>query len=67
MKIADIRSLPDEEIRTEIQKARELVFKERFHGKGTSESKPGLIKAKKRDIARMLTVLNERKSGVNRG
>ena len=57
---SEIRNLPDDEIRPEIDKASEKLFKMKFQAKGTSSDSPGAMRALKKDIARMLTVLRER-------
>ena len=62
MNIKEMRQLPDEELRTEIDKARDKVFRMRFHGKGKDLENPGQLKKMKKDIARMHTVLKERMS-----
>ena len=61
MEIKEMRQLPDDELRTEIEKAREKIFRMRFQGKGKDLENPGLLRATKREIARMHTVLSERK------
>lgn len=62
MKIDDIRNLPDEELTEEISKLRQSVFKERFQAKGDAMENPGAVRARKKIVARMLTVLSERKA-----
>jgi large subunit ribosomal protein L29 len=59
MNIKEMRELPDEELVLEIEKARDKVFRMRFQGKGKDLEKPGELKALKKDIARMFTVLNQ--------
>ncbi|MGH2626587.1 MAG: 50S ribosomal protein L29, partial [Anaerolineales bacterium] len=44
MKIKEIRTLPDDEIAAEIEKARAKVFKMRFQGKSESVENPGSLK-----------------------
>ena len=61
MEVDDIRSLPDDEIVSEMGKAREKIFKLKFQAKGTSVENSGSLKNLKRDVARMLTILHERK------
>ena len=60
MTIKEMRELPDDELRSEIDKASEKVFKMRFQGKGKDLENPGLLKMLKKEIARMKTVMNER-------
>lgn len=59
-KAEEIRGLPEDEIRTAIDKASEELFKMKFQAKGTSSDNPGAMRALKKDIARMLTVLREK-------
>lgn len=60
MNIKEMRQLPDDELRTEIEKTREKVFRMRFQGKGKDLENSGHLRAMKKDIARMHTVLAER-------
>jgi large subunit ribosomal protein L29 len=60
MNIKEMRDLPDEELRKEIDKARDKIFRMRFQGKGKDLENPGLLKLLKKDIARLSTVLHER-------
>ena len=66
MKANDIRDLATDEIETEIPKAREKLFRMRFQAKGKDLENPWLLKALKKDIARMFTVLREREQGRER-
>ena len=69
-RIKEIRALPSEELNAEITKAREKVFKLRFHGKGKDLENPGELKALRKDIARLFTALSERRAslqGANSG
>lgn len=61
-RIKEIRALPNEELRREIEKIREKVFKMRFQGKGKDLENPGQMRALKRDVARMYTVMSQRAS-----
>lgn len=61
MNIKEMRQLPDDELRTEIEKARDKVFRMRFQGKGKDLENPGLLNSLKKDIARFETVLSERR------
>jgi large subunit ribosomal protein L29 len=60
MDLKEMRELPNEELRSEIEKARERVFKMRFQGKGKDLENPGEYKALRKTIARLHTVLGER-------
>ncbi len=61
MEIKELRQLPDDELRSEIEKAREKIFRMRFQGKGKDLENPGLFRVLRKDIARMNTVLSERR------
>ncbi len=60
MQLKEIRGLPDDEIRVELEKAREKLFRIRFQAKGKDVENPGQMTNIRRSIARMLTVLRER-------
>ena len=60
MKIKEIRTLPQDEIGAEIEKTQAKVFKMRFQGKGENVENPGSLKALRRHVARLYTVLRER-------
>ena len=62
MNIKEMRELPSEEILTEIEKFREKIFRMRFQGKGKDIENPGLLQSHKKDIARLNTVLTERRT-----
>jgi large subunit ribosomal protein L29 len=57
---ADIRDLSDEEILEQIGQAKEELFRLRFRSATQELESPTLIKALRRDIARMKTILRER-------
>ncbi len=59
MDIAEMRQLPDDEVSSEIEKARAKAFKMRFQGTGENVEK-GSHKEIRRQIARLLTVQKER-------
>ena len=60
MKAEEIRNLPDDEIRTAIDKTSEKLFKMKFQAKGTASDSPGAMRALRKDIARMLMILREK-------
>ena len=62
MKIAEIKDLPDAEIREEMEKTRDKLFQMRFQAKGKDLENPGQMKSLKKDIARFLTVLRQRET-----
>lgn len=63
MKAKEIRTLPDDEIGAEIEKAQAKIFKMRFQGKGENMENSGSITTLRRQIARLSTILHERRSG----
>lgn len=60
MQISEMREYPPAELRTELQKARDKVWKMRFQAKGEPIENPGALRQLRKDIARMLTVLREK-------
>jgi large subunit ribosomal protein L29 len=58
--VADIRDLSSEELLEQIGQAKEELFRLRFRGATQELESPALIKALRRDIARMKTILRER-------
>ncbi len=67
MKTTEIRELPDVEIESEIQKAHAKLFKFRFHAANEEMQRAGEIRQLRRDIARMKTILHERRLDKTRG
>lgn len=61
MKAFEIRNLSDDEIRTKVEEAYEELFNLRFQLAIGQVKDPSRISLLKRDIARMKTVLTERK------
>lgn len=61
MKFSEIKDLPSDEIRVQLENTREKLFRIRFQAKGKDIENPGQMKVFKKDIARMLTVLRERR------
>ncbi len=61
MKIGDIRDLQDQDLNDQITKNREQLFKFRFHAKNEEMQRAGEIRKLRRDIARMKTILQERR------
>ncbi|MEK7449753.1 MAG: 50S ribosomal protein L29 [Planctomycetota bacterium] len=60
MKLKDIRTKTKEELQKEISKFKEELFKLRFRKVTDVVENPSLIRAIRKDIARMKTVINER-------
>ena len=63
MKMEDIRKMSTEEINAEIKKLNDELFDIRMKQASSIIEKPHRINAARKDIARMKTVLNERKDG----
>jgi large subunit ribosomal protein L29 len=62
MKTAEIRELRDDELERRLREAREAYFNLRFqHASGALE-RTSEIRARRREIARLLTIANERES-----
>lgn len=62
MTITEMRELPAVELRSEITKTREKLWKLRFQARGEPVESPGALRKLKKDIARMMTVLREKAS-----
>jgi large subunit ribosomal protein L29 len=65
MKAFEIRAMSDDEIETKLEEAHEELFNLRFQyaiGQAKDANRMAMLK---RDIARMKTVLNERKLAVS--
>jgi len=60
VKINDIRNLSDEDIRKEIESAKEELFNLRFSQATGNLEKPSRINELRKQVARMKTVLRER-------
>lgn len=60
MKIADIRNLTDEELRNELDRLRRHLFDLRAQSVTEKLADPSMITKARRDVARILTVMNER-------
>lgn len=64
MKFSEIKDLPTDEIRVQLENTREKLFRIRFQAKGKDIENPGQMKVFRKDIARMLTVLRQRESSA---
>lgn len=60
MKVSEIRELSDQQIREELERAYENLFNLRFRWVTSQLRDHNVIKAARRDIARLKTVLRER-------
>lgn len=64
LRIEEIRSMSDEELRKKLQELRAELMKEKaVKASGGAVSNPGRMREIRRTIARILTVLNERRRG----
>ena len=64
---AELRELPDDELRQRLDEGKEELFNLRFQIVTGQLDDPRRIKAVKREIARILTVLREREIAIARG
>ncbi|MEC9476586.1 MAG: 50S ribosomal protein L29 [Planctomycetota bacterium] len=62
MKVSEIRQLPDEDLKIEIRKRREGLFKIRLKASNEETQRAGDLREMRKDIARMNTVIRERAS-----
>lgn len=62
MKAADIKNMSDTDILEKIKEEIAVLVKMKFNHNIAGTENPMLLRAKRRDIARLKTVLNERKN-----
>jgi large subunit ribosomal protein L29 len=60
MKMTEVRALKDEDLRVQVANLRRELFDARFKGAVEQIAHPARLKAIRRDVARILTVLRER-------
>ena len=60
----DLRALGNEELETRLREAKEELFNLRFQSATGQLENHGRLKAVKRDIARIYTILRERELGI---
>jgi large subunit ribosomal protein L29 len=60
MRPRDIRRRESGDLEQETVRLRQEIFQKRFHGHSEDKGDRGLIRKNRRDVARILTVLNER-------
>ena len=63
-KAAELRELPDDELVARIESSKEELFNLRFQSATGQLESHGRIRAVKRDIARLYTVIRERELGI---
>lgn len=66
MKIVETRQLTDEELRAELERVRRHLFDLRAQAVTEKLEDPGMLKKARRDIARILTVMNQRQRDARR-
>ena len=64
MKVDEIRGKNDHELSFELAKAKQELFDLRFKSKTQSLPNPSRIRELRREIARIQTIVHERKTGV---
>lgn len=67
MKGKEIRELSGEEMAVELANLREALFRLRFRQVTENTNNPGEVRAIRRDIARVLTVMRERQTAGQKG
>ena len=67
MRTRDIRRREDNDLEQELVRLRQEIFKRRFHGQSEETVDPSQLRKAKRDIARIKTILRERKLGIRTG
>jgi len=63
----EIRGLTDEELVTRLREAKEELFNLRFQGATGQLENHGRLRAVRKDIARLYTVMRERELGITGG
>ena len=63
-KVGDLRELADDDLATKLAEAKEELFNLRFQSATGQLDSHGRIRAVKRDIARIYTVVRERELGI---
>jgi large subunit ribosomal protein L29 len=67
MKVASLRGLPDQELEAKIRELREELFNFRFrHATGQLDN-PMMLHVARKNLARALTIQQERQLGLERG
>ena len=66
MRAKDLRDLTDEELENQLHERRQELFNLRFQGATGALENSARLKLAKREIARILTVRNEREASLTR-
>jgi len=64
MKTSEIRDLPDEELLARLEEQKEELFNLRFQGATGQLESHGRLRAVRKEIARIYTVMRERELGI---
>lgn len=64
MKVEDLRAKTDAELEFELANVKKELFETRFKGAVSNDAKTGRIRAMRREVARINTILHERALGV---
>ena len=63
-KVGELRNLDDVELTTKLREAKEELFNLRFQGATGQLESHGRLRAVRKDIARIYTILRERELGI---
>jgi large subunit ribosomal protein L29 len=63
-KVADLRELADDDLATKLREAKEELFNLRFQAATGQLESHGRLRAVRRDIARIYTIMRERELGI---
>ena len=63
-KVGELRNLDDAELATKLREAKEELFNLRFQGATGQLENHGRLRAVRKDIARLYTVMRERELGI---
>ena len=63
-KVGELRNLDDAELTTKLREAKEELFNLRFQGATRQLENHGRLRAVRKDIARIYTILRERELGI---
>jgi large subunit ribosomal protein L29 len=67
MKVAELRTMPESELVAQVKKLREEIFHLRFKAATEPVTDPGAIRRARKEIARIHTILRERKLEAGEG
>ncbi len=67
MTVQEVRERADEDLQREIASLQKEIWNLRFRKGSEKAGDPSKVRAMRRDVARMLTVLRERRLGLVRG